>query len=139
MTKVVERNPQSPERTYLLSIVGGLQVTWKHFTSPSRKGKPPATGVPGGKVVVQRAIAALRVPGQGRDGDTARQLPALREPLPAQAIKITPPGPDGVPAGQGQCEKMSKELRSTCSGASSGGLARKSARREGSSAARFTF
>jgi NADH-quinone oxidoreductase subunit I len=116
MTKVVDRKPLNfYERTYLPAIIEGLKVTAKHFAR-SVQGHNTATDLGDGyypevpwKVSEGYRGAPYLV--RDQDGHTKCVSCQLCEFVcPPKAIKITPPGAEGVPAERTNAEKMPREF-----------------------------
>lgn len=116
MTKVVDRKPLTLlERTYLPSIIEGVKVTAKHFAR-SVAGHNTATDLSDGyypEVPWRVADGYRGAPYLVRDQDDNTKCVScqLCEFIcPPKAIKITPPGPEGVIPDRPNAEKMPKEF-----------------------------
>ncbi len=112
MTKVVERKPLSAlERTYLPSVVSGLQVTWKHFKKTLLQGKPVTMEYPEERWVVPEGYRGAPYLVKDQDNNTKCVSCQLCEFVcPPKAIKITPPGPNGQKADRTNAEKMPEDF-----------------------------
>ncbi|KAB2667776.1 MAG: NADH-quinone oxidoreductase subunit I [Verrucomicrobia bacterium] len=116
MTKVVDRKPLTfYERTYLPTLLEGLKVTARHFMR-SVKGGNAALQLGDGyypEVPWQVAEGYRGAPYlvRDQDGNTKCVSCQLCEFVcPPKAIRITPPGADGVPADRPNAEKMPREF-----------------------------
>jgi len=104
------------ERLYLPAIAGGFKVTWRHFKRTLFEGRTAADDTAGGyypevpwKVEPGYRGAPYLV--RDHDGDTKCVSCQLCEFVcPPKAIRITPPGPEGVPADRPNAEKMPREF-----------------------------
>ncbi len=113
---IVERKKLSLlERLYLPAIAGGFKVTWRHFANTVFKGHTAGGDLSGGYYPEQKWIVAEGYRGapylvkdpEGRTKCVSCQL--CEFVCPPKAIKITPPGPQGVPQ-VGNVEKAPKEF-----------------------------
>jgi NADH-quinone oxidoreductase subunit I len=111
-TKVVDRSPLTfYERSYLPAILGGLQVTAKHFANTVFKGQAVTMEYPEEKWVVPEGYRGAPYLVRDQDGHTKCVSCQLCEFVcPPKAIRITPPGPNGAPAERANAEKMPAEF-----------------------------
>jgi NADH-quinone oxidoreductase subunit I len=104
------------ERLYLPALAGGFKVTFRHFANTLFRGQNTGKELSGGyypetpwKVAKGYRGAPYLVSDQ--DGDTKCVSCQLCEFIcPPKAIKITPPGPQGVVADRPNAEKMPAEF-----------------------------
>jgi NADH-quinone oxidoreductase subunit I len=94
------------ERLYLPAVVGGFKVTLRHFFKKKVTMQYPEEKwtVPPG----YRGAPYLVADQEGNTKCVACQL--CEFVCPPKAIKITPPGPDGIPADRPNAEKMPREF-----------------------------
>ena len=116
MTKVVDRKPLTfYERTYLPSLIEGLKVTARHF-GRSVRGHNTALELGEGYYPevpwrVGEGYRGAPYLVRDQDGNTKCVSCQLCEFVcPPKAIRIKPPGPDGVPADRPNAEKMPREF-----------------------------
>jgi NADH-quinone oxidoreductase subunit I len=115
-TKVVDRTPLTfYERSYLPAILSGLKVTARHFLR-SAKGHNTATDLSQGYYpevpwTVAEGYRGAPYLVRDQEGHTKCVSCQLCEFIcPPKAIKITPPGPEGMPADRANAEKMPREF-----------------------------
>ncbi len=115
---IVERKKLSlAERLYLPAVANGFKVTWRHFRRTVFEGRTAADETAGGyypevpwKVEPGYRGAPYLV--RDQDGSTKCVSCQLCEFIcPPKAIKITPPGPDGVVPDRPNAEKMPREFQ----------------------------
>jgi len=107
MAYVVERKPLTlAERLYLPQIFAGLRITLKHLFAPNVTLQYPEERpvIPPG----YRGVPTLVRDPQGREKCVSCQL--CEFVCPPKAIRITPPGSDGLTADRKNAEKMPKEF-----------------------------
>lgn len=113
---IVERKKLSLlERLYLPALAGGFKVTWRHFANTVFKGHTTGKELSGGYYPEKKWIVAEGYRGapylvkdpEGRTKCVSCQL--CEFVCPPKAIKITPPGPQGVPE-VGNVEKAPREF-----------------------------
>ena len=116
MTKVLDRKPLSfYERTYVPALWEGLKVTARHFKR-SVQGHNTAKELGDGYYPevpwrVSEGYRGAPYLVRDQDGHTKCVSCQLCEFVcPPKAIRITPPGPDGVPAERPNAEKMPREF-----------------------------
>jgi NADH-quinone oxidoreductase subunit I len=94
------------ERLYLPAIIGGFQVTLRHFFK-----KKVTMQYPEEKWVVPEGYRGAPYLVKDQDGNTKCVSCQLCEFVcPPKAIRITPPGPDGQLADRPNAEKMPAEF-----------------------------
>jgi NADH-quinone oxidoreductase subunit I len=99
------------ERLYLPTILGGLEVTWRHFKNTLFRGKAVTMQYPEQKWVVPEGYRGAPYLVRDQAGDTKCVSCQLCEFVcPPKAIKITPPGSAGQPADRPNAEKMPAEF-----------------------------
>ncbi|MSU26762.1 MAG: NADH-quinone oxidoreductase subunit I [Pedosphaera sp.] len=99
------------ERLYVPALLGGLQVTWKHFRRTLFGGKAVTMEYPEQKWVVPEGYRGAPYLVRDQTGDTKCVSCQLCEFVcPPKAIKIIPPGPAGQPADRANAEKMPREF-----------------------------
>ena len=110
-TKVVDRSPLTfYESTYLPALIGGLKVTTKHALN-TLKGKGVTMEYPEQKWVVPEGYRGAPYLVKDQEGATKCVSCQLCEFVcPPKAIRITPPGPDGLKADRTNAEKMPQEF-----------------------------
>lgn len=109
---VVDRKPLTWwERTYLPAIAGGFRVTWRHFANTVFRRKPVTMQYPEEKWVVPAGYRGAPYLVSDIDGHTKCVSCQLCEFIcPPKAIRITPPGPEGMAADRPNAEKMPREF-----------------------------
>ncbi len=99
------------ERLYVPALLGGLQVTWKHFRRTLFGGKAVTMEYPEQKWVVPEGYRGAPYLVRDQAGDTKCVSCQLCEFVcPPKAIKIIPPGPAGQPADRSNAEKTPREF-----------------------------
>ncbi len=99
------------ERLYVPALIGGLQVTWKHFRRTLFGGKAVTMEYPEQKWVVPEGYRGAPYLVRDQAGDTKCVSCQLCEFVcPPKAIKIIPPGPSGPTADRANAEKMPAEF-----------------------------
>lgn len=99
------------ERLYLPALIGGFQVTWRHFKN-TVTGRTRITQLyPEEPTKVPPGYRGAPYLVRDQDGHTKCVSCQLCEFVcPPKAIKITPPGPEGQPADRRNAEKMPREF-----------------------------
>ncbi|HEY2952959.1 MAG TPA: NADH-quinone oxidoreductase subunit I [Verrucomicrobiae bacterium] len=99
------------ERLYLPAILGGFQVTVRHFLSTLFKGGSVTMEYPEQKWKVPPGYRGAPYLVKDQDGDTKCVSCQLCEFVcPPKAIRIIPPGPDGPLADRPNAEKIPLEF-----------------------------
>jgi NADH-quinone oxidoreductase subunit I len=99
------------ERLYLPAILGGFKVTGRHFVNTFFKGNPVTMEYPEQKWSVPPGYRGAPYLVKDQEGNTKCVSCQLCEFVcPPKAIRITPPGPDGLTADRPNAEKMPLEF-----------------------------
>ncbi|MFM1768170.1 MAG: hypothetical protein RJA22_699 [Verrucomicrobiota bacterium] len=114
---IVKRAPLTLwERLYLPAILGGFRITLRHFARTLFRGRTAAQQTAGGyhpetRWQVESGYRGAPYLVRDQDGDTKCVSCQLCEFIcPPKAIRITPPGPDSLPADRPNAEKMPREF-----------------------------
>ncbi|HYV31261.1 MAG TPA: NADH-quinone oxidoreductase subunit I [Candidatus Binatia bacterium] len=99
------------ERLYLPAILGGFKVTARHFANTLFRGKAVTMEYPEEKWTVPSGYRGAPYLVRDQEGNTKCVSCQLCEFVcPPKAIKITPPGPEGLSADRPNAEKMPREF-----------------------------